>query len=222
VITLATVTSSLAACGGSTTSDSQGSGGSGNVGGSGGSGNVGGAGGSGNVSGSGGSTAGCPATFPDNGTLCSLPSGTTCMFSQGACCPAWDATCVDGKWVGYGSTCNPPPPDPCPNTVPTDGASCGSSDPCGNSYNYCTYGKCLDGPPGIVAECNGSAWKVSYANCPLQPCEVLEPCACFERPDCTPVSNGCICECDYNCPGKLPCDCACGGGQYLGCKPLEG
>jgi hypothetical protein len=32
------------------------------------------------------------------------------------------------------------------------------------------------------------------------------------------VSDSCICECDYQCPGEPPCYCFCGGGNYLGCK----
>jgi hypothetical protein len=62
---------------------------------------------------------------------------------------------------------------------------------------------------------------VNEANCALPPCESLDACGCFDRPDCKALSDSCICPCDYNCPGKPPCDCACGGGTYLGCAPAD-
>lgn len=220
VVTLASV-STLAACGGSTSSDgSGGSGGGGNVSGSGGSGNVSGFGGSGNVGGSGGNPGGCPTTFPQNDTSCSLPSGTKCNFPQGSCCPPWEAICSGGKWQAFASSCNPPPPEACPETPPTAGTACGSTDPCGNTYQYCTYGKCMDGSPQTVAECQNGTWQVAVSKCAVPPCESLSPCDCFDRTDCQAVADGCLCECDYNCPGKPPCACACGGGKFLGCKPL--
>src|SRR5687767_2381988 len=160
VITVLAVGSlgSAFACGGSTNSDLLG----GN-GGSGGTGNASGGGGTGNVSsgGSGGNTSGCPASFPTNGTSCSLPNGTTCNYDQGQCCPDWGATCMEGVWQAFASSCNPPPPPPCPDVVPENGTACGSGDPCGYNYNYCTYGMCVVGTPAYIAECDGSNWKVS-------------------------------------------------------------
>lgn len=211
VVTLS-VASTLAACGGSTSGDSSGTGGSG------GSGNVSGSGGSGNVGGSGGNPAKCPASFPQNETSCDLPSGTSCNYDQGDCCPPWEAQCLNGKWQGFASSCNPPPPMPCPESPPPAGAPCGSREPCSNPYQYCTYGKCMDGSPHTIAQCSGGVWDVQYSNCTLPPCEGLSACDCFDRADCQAVSDSCICPCDYNCPGKPPCVCACGGGNYLGCK----
>jgi hypothetical protein len=125
---------------------------------------------------------------------------------------------VNGKWQGYVSSCNPPPPMPCPAAPPAEGSSCGSSDPCGNAYQYCTYAACADGSPQTIAECKAGAWVVATSNCTLPPCDGLAACACFDRSDCQAVTDSCICECDYACPGKPPCDCVCGGGKYLGCK----
>ena len=220
-----TVASTLAACGGSTAGDGLNTGGTGATGSSGGSGATG-SGGSGNVSGSGGGgtsgsggSAQCPESFPNNGDPCALPSGTTCSFEQGSCCPAWQATCNDGAWQSFPSSCNPPPPDPCPAEPPPHGSACGPSDPCGNPYQYCTYGKCEDGSPHILAQCIGGAWSVDTANCALPACETLTPCECFDRSDCKALTDTCICPCDYSCPGKPPCDCDCGGGKFLGCAP---
>lgn len=205
VLAAASMTSALA-CGGSTANDTGlGGGGSGNVSGSG---------------GSGGQPSGCPASFPTNGTSCSLPSGTACNYGQGGCCPGPSATCTGGVWQGHGSSCNPPPPPPCPSEVPVDGSPCGGGGPCAGFYNYCTYGLCADGTNSIVAECNGPSWKVTkQKDCSPPACEGLSACECFDRPDCQALSEGCLCECDYNCPGVPPCVCACGGGTYLGCKP---
>jgi hypothetical protein len=50
------------------------------------------------------------------------------------------------------------------------------------------------------------------------PCAELDFCGCTDRADCEVMSNGCICGCDYQCPGHDPCVCGCGGGEYLGCK----
>ncbi len=226
VITIASAAAASVACGGSTRSDltgsgaTSGSGGAGAVSGSGGSGASSGSGGTGNVSGSGGAP-GCPASFPANEGPCSLPDGTTCKYDQGQCCPDWGATCIDGKWQAFGGSCNPPPPDPCPETVPSAGWPCGSADPCGNNYQYCTYGKCSDGAAATIAECNGGTWDLK-TQCTPAPCKDLSPCECFDRADCKAVTDTCICDCDYKCPGKPPCDCICGGGKFLGCAPVGG
>jgi hypothetical protein len=221
VVTLASVATTLVACGGSTSSDSQATGGASTGGASTGGASTGGtgnSGGTGNVGG--GGAPGCPAVFPSGDVSCSLPDGTTCYYDQGSCCPPWEAICSGGKWMALASSCNPPPPDPCPATPPQDGTACGSSDPCGQTYNYCPYGKCADGSPATLAECNGGTWKLSYVNCAPPPCDSLTACECFDRADCQALSDGCLCECDYSCPGKPPCDCVCGGGAYLGCKAI--
>jgi hypothetical protein len=224
VITLASVASTLAACGGSTATD-KGAGGSAVTGGSGGSGNVSGSGGSGAVSGSGGTvatggtggSATCPPSYPQDSTPCSLPDGTSCNYDQGNCCPPWEAICQGGKWQGFASSCNPPPPEPCPGTPPSNGAACGGGGPCATSQS-CSYGQCADGSALMIADCVNGAWDVAIANCQPMPCEQLSACDCFDRPDCEALSDSCICSCDFNCPGDPPCDCVCGGGQFLGCQ----
>ncbi len=221
VVTIASVATAVA-CGGSTAGDLN-TGGSAGAGATGGSG-TGGSSGSGASSGSGGSggvAPGCPSSFPAHGTSCSVPESTLCQYEQGPCCPSWDARCVDGQWQAYVSSCNPPPPEPCPEKPPVAGQACGSEDVCGNQYQYCTYGSCADGSAQTVAECNGGVWKVTE-NCTPPSCIGLSECECHERPDCQIQSDGCLCICDYSCPGMPPCDCSCGGGKYLGCKPIGG
>ena len=44
-----------------------------------------------------------------------------------------------------------------------------------------------------------------------------EFCDCWAMQGCSPVGAGCLCPCDYTCPNEPPCDCECGGGDYLGC-----
>jgi hypothetical protein len=51
-------------------------------------------------------------------------------------------------------------------------------------------------------------------------CKDLDFCGCFKRPDCQVLSNGCLCPCDYHCPGEPECVCGCGGGEYLGCADI--
>ena len=46
-------------------------------------------------------------------------------------------------------------------------------------------------------------------------------CACWGNDGCYPVGAGCLCYCDYQCPGEPPCECGCGGGDYLGCAPKD-
>ncbi|MEZ4224701.1 MAG: hypothetical protein R3B13_27365 [Polyangiaceae bacterium] len=212
------VTLAATSCGGSTSGGLNGSGGSGNQGAVGGSGNAS-SGGSGNASGasgSGGAGTGCPVSFPNSGPC--GPEGAVCSYPQGECCPPWEARCVGGQWEGLISSCNPPPPDPCPVNPPKNGETCGSADPCGSPpFQVCTYDQCNSGQPNVTAQCMQGVWSVKKEPCAVLPCEQLTPCQCFDRIDCQALSEGCLCECDYNCPGKPPCDCACGGGKYLGC-----
>ncbi|MBX3130507.1 MAG: hypothetical protein KF718_27565 [Polyangiaceae bacterium] len=197
--------SGIAACGGSTSGDS--SGGSAGAGATGGS------------SGSGGSAqAGCPSSFPSNGASCSLPSGSWCAYpNQNPCCTDFMAQCLDGQWMATPASCNPPPPPPCPSEVPEPGSACGSSDACGSGQQYCGYEQCADGSTRLEAQCVYGAWTVSEPKCAPPPCEGLSACQCFDRADCKALSDSCICPCDYECAGKPPCSCACGGGEYLGC-----
>jgi hypothetical protein len=210
VITLAAAAALLAACGGTSTSDGQ------SAGGSAGSGNAAGTGGE-SGGGAGGGVGECPDSFPQHGSACpKLATALICSYDSGPCCSAAQASCVDGTWQAYESLCSPPAPA-CPLEPPIDGSACGSE--CGGSYQYCTYGTCSDGSPAVVAQCQGSTWSTSQANC-LPSCDGLSPCECFARSDCQAVSDFCICPCDYECPGEPPCACACGGGNYLGCSSI--
>lgn len=49
-------------------------------------------------------------------------------------------------------------------------------------------------------------------------CEGLDFCDCLAGEGCQPVTDTCICPCDYACPGFEDCVCSCGGGEYLGCE----
>jgi hypothetical protein len=212
LVLIATATASLAACGGTSTTDGQSSGGGNAAGAGGASSGSGGAGG-----GSAGGSSGCPETFPSHGTACS-PSAMICLYDQGPCCPPGQAACVDGQWQAYASTCAAPPRPACPEQPPAEGSSCGAG-ACGSAYQYCAYGTCSDGSPATIAECDGATWNLRHANC-LPSCENLAPCECFKRSDCQPLTGDCFCLCDYECPGEPPCDCSCGGGPFLGCESL--
>lgn len=209
------------ACGGSTSEDAPASGGSG-AGGSGGSGAGGSGGGAGtSVGGGGGNGGGCPSSLPSPNTSCS-PEGLSCTFQMSQCCPPSFAKCENGQWNVAIAACAAPPPLPCPPSPPANGESCAVEDPCAGSYPTCTWGLCEDGSPQTTAYCDGATWKVTAMKCLPMPCEKLTACECFDRPDCQATSDSCICPCDYNCPGDPPCVCACGGGNYLGCKPAGG
>lgn len=210
----------LFACGGSTSDDTPASGGSGTGGsGVGGSGAGGSGGGAGTITGGGGNGGGCPSGLPAPNTPCAL-EGASCSYATSQCCPPSYALCQNGKWSIALSACPAPMPLPCPDVPPADGASCALEDPCSGAYPTCTYGLCEDGTPQTTASCNGSTWNVTAMKCLPMPCEKLSPCECFDRADCQAVTDTCICPCDYNCPGDPPCVCACGGGQYLGCKAV--
>ncbi len=85
---------------------------------------------------------------------------------------------------------------------------------------YCTYDTCQEGTDNVTAQCQGGVWTVESKLCSA-PCEKLTPCQCFKRADCEALTDTCLCECDYNCPGTPPCACACGGGKFLGCQSIE-
>ena len=160
----------------------------------------------------------CPGAFPEDGAVCSVPSGLVCKYPQ-ACCTDNQAACVNGHWQAQEIFCGAPQPEPCPMQAPLSGSSCVPSNPCGGVPQYCTYGDCGGGSPSTIATCDGWVWQVQKQTC-AAPCETLSACECFHRSDCEAQSDGCICECDYQCAGDPPCMCACGGGKYLGCVPL--
>lgn len=48
-------------------------------------------------------------------------------------------------------------------------------------------------------------------------CDGRDFCECWQDSACRAISAGCLCHCDYQCPGEPACMCGCGGGDYLGC-----
>jgi hypothetical protein len=150
------------ACGGKAFDDT-GAGGSSGSGSGGSSGNSG-AGGSGG----GGAQPGCPPTTPAIGAPC--VDGTVCSYSNGPCCPPTETRCVERKWQVLVSTCNPPPPRPCPDTPPLEGSSCGPVSDCSSSFQFCSWDTCGDGAPDVTATCSDAVWHVQANGCPTPDC----------------------------------------------------
>jgi hypothetical protein len=103
----------------------------------------------------------CPVDLPPQGTPCSLPADMMCNYETHPCCPPKSARCASGVWEILISTCNPPPPPPCPVDPPAPGSSCAPTDPCGTyPFQECTYGTCPNGAAMTQALCNGDVWMV--------------------------------------------------------------
>lgn len=115
----------------------------------------------------------CPADKPQDGTPCSLPSGTRCnnpdyknycgkpVGPGDPVDPSRDplqVTCKDGTWevleVDYG-------PCGCPPDKPQQGEYCYSN----VIPDSCTYDACDGGAPAITAKCVGNTWNVSTTSC---------------------------------------------------------
>ena len=128
---------------------------------------------------------GCPAQEPVAGAPCDAPM--TCSFSAtdagSGCGPTF--ACESFAWKALGKGCPPPPPNPCPENLPTPDA------PCRLAGQVCTFdvpGSC----PGVfVATCGaGGEWSVANDSptCATQPCPSEEPeagTACDYPFDCT-------------------------------------
>ena len=78
----------------------------------------------------------------------------------------------------------------------------------------------------VIAEADGaggsdgsSGSSGTTTTIPPADCGGLDFCACSATAECKIVYGGCICGCDYQCPGEPPCECDCGGGPYQGCAP---
>lgn len=124
-----------------------------------------------------GPNGGCPESTPSSGSAC--PGDGTCTYSDGCGSPI-TATCAGGVWsVSYEGTCNPPPPQECPLSVPSateycwePGFTCTYTDECGQT---------------ITATCDGSVFQVSWpplscnppppVECPLDPPTAGAGCA---------------------------------------------
>ncbi len=226
----------LLACGGSASGDGTGEASAGAAG------SLSGGGSGGSAGGAGGSSSGAGGSAGDAGVAGSAAAGggqdagVACAgdaFPCAAGCGSdWfpeQATCERGRW-----TCPPGTVDPrsCPTGTcwgpPLPGETCGPNGwecrPSVDDVRAC--------PELLCATCEGFDRAVSTTSCTCTcegsevrclpaanaPCEqVPSPCACFVRPDCSALTDTCLCSCDYLCPGEPPCDCDCGGGQYLGC-----
>lgn len=161
-------------------------------------------------------------------------SGSAPMCADG-CGSDWfpeTAFCHQNAWKCPGQTVLPSdcPPGTCWG-LPLPGESCGPGGwqctPTPEDVNGCPSLMCatcngFDGPMvSESCECKCEGGQVTCAAVAQPSCEqITSPCECFARSDCQAVTDSCICECDYACPGKPPCDCACGGGKFLGCKAI--
>lgn len=103
----------------------------------------------------------CPDALPTNGETCWVDPAEWCSFSNGPCCPATQARCVGYVWEVLYTSCNPPPPEPCPAVPPDEGAPCGTADPCGATYQYCDY--CAS--DATVAVCENGVWVRQFGPC---------------------------------------------------------
>jgi hypothetical protein len=101
----------------------------------------------------------CPAVMPVGGSSCAT-SGLSCAYPY--CFPGNTVTytCVGGRWQSPPiSTCNPPPPLPCPATEPVVGATCFDSTP--NTLETCAYGDVCCGVWRETRDyqCDHGAWR---------------------------------------------------------------
>ncbi len=118
----------------------------------------------------------CPQASPIEGTFCQQ-DGQYCYFG-GDDCDELQAHCDAGVWETERvvSSCNPPPPDDpeCPDTLPTQGASCESW---GSSYVCDGYVDPFCQIP-VSATCEGGTWFVDQVACNPPPPEL-----CWDAPD---------------------------------------
>lgn len=107
------------------------------------------------------SRAECPTAAPSNGSLCTLPEGTTCDFGL---CGTRLARCTRGAWQ-VGS--NLPPSPPCPTDPPTPEVTCPA---CWPAQISCTYGStdCSAEDASLrtaIASCPAGRWVVDIRPC---------------------------------------------------------
>lgn len=102
--------------------------------------------------------ASCPPSAPAQGGACDPSLSRICTYGDCLGRPTIEARCAGGAWSVVESTCNPPPPEPCPSAPPTGGAACTYTGP------GCTYGMC---PPSSTtfAMCVSGRWSVGIASC---------------------------------------------------------
>jgi hypothetical protein len=110
------------------------------------------------------------------------------------------------------STCNPPPPQPCPSSPPVHGSSCRLNEcVAGPPIGDCNYGACSDGLPQTVARCDGSTWSVTTNRCEPPDCAAEQSAlhdfarankACQADSDCTIVTATCASPAEF-CDGSF-------------------
>lgn len=111
----------------------------------------------------------CPEAEPSYGSSCG-EAGQSCTYGDDGCGNPIEYACEDGAW-GYGdsvSTCNPPPPPLCPDTIPSYGAAC---DVVGS---LCEYADSC----GLTSSATCSSdltWEVTHVSCNPPPCPPEAP-----------------------------------------------
>jgi hypothetical protein len=139
-------------------------------------------------------SAGCPGEQPAYGSSCS-DEGQVCGYGSDGCGNPLEIACQDGAW-GYAETvasCNPPPPELCPDDLPAPTDSCPAL---GASCEYPGDGGCIDGYQATCEE-DGKWFVVVTDHCqePECPAEMPapgEPCPPSWEASCPyTVDTGC-------------------------------
>lgn len=103
----------------------------------------------------------CPEARPVDGAGCDVAETQTCSYDDCYGTPSTQARCLDGVWQVQRMSCNPPPPQPCPASVPAFGTSC-TNDP----SQRCAYGSCAAGDTSTVtAVCSNGKWTGTALSC---------------------------------------------------------
>ena len=135
----------------------------------------------------------CPATPPAQGSPCP-DVGQLCAYQDGSC--PIEFSCADDGWERWVTSCNPPPPNDCPNALPVAGSVChdyGEGYPVGCSYEVAT--PC--GPQNVNAGCTSSPDGLIWEHYGSTTCESPEDaCGGYDHPD--------LCAADAACQWLVP------------------
>jgi hypothetical protein len=129
----------------------------------------------------------CPAKAPAPGAICVGSPAAGCAYTAEDECgmpTSVQADCVDGTWrtsVVGGLSCNPPPPEACPEAIPDSGDFC-NPDSLGKNCDYpdpncgsLTFVCQLDGWQLVTSPCNPpppcSVWSDEKS------CDAMDACA---------------------------------------------
>jgi hypothetical protein len=118
----------------------------------------------------------CPPSAPTPGGACDPTLSRVCTYGDCLGRPTTEARCAGGAWEVQESTCNPPPPEECPTTVPMPGAACTYVGP------GCNYGTCPPSGP-YYARCVSGRWAVVQASCNPPPDGGVAPSDAGRPPD---------------------------------------